>query len=81
MNYGFRKDVQKQRFFAGCKIESMQSTCCFFQQHQPTFDRTANGKPRETLHEAACYGNVTLRFRIVNLIIADASCTINVNPA
>lgn len=42
---------------------------------------TANGKPRETLHEAACYGNVTLRFRIVNLIIADASCTINVNPA
>ena len=31
----------------------------------------ANGKPRETLYEAACYGNVTLRFRIVNLIIAD----------
>ena len=29
---------------------------------------TAIGKPRETLHEAACYENVTLRFRIVTLI-------------
>lgn len=58
----------------------MQNTCLFssISRH---LTGTANGKPRETLHEAACYGNVTLRFRIVALIIADTSCTINVNPA
>lgn len=53
----------------------------FFSSISQHLTGTANGKPRETLHEAACYGNVTLRFRIVSLIIADASCTINVNPA
>lgn len=54
---------------------------CFFSSISRHSTGTANGKPQETLHEAACYGNVTLRFRIVVLIIADISCTINVNPA
>ncbi len=58
----------------------MQNTC-FFSSISRHSTGTANGKPQETLHEAACYGNVTLRFRIVVLIIADTSCTINVNPA
>jgi hypothetical protein len=58
----------------------MQNTC-FFSSISRHSTGTANGKPQETLHEAACYGNVTLRFRIVVLIIADISCTINVNPA
>lgn len=50
----------------------MQNTCLFssISRHLTS---TANGKPRETLHEAASYGNVTLRFRIVALIIADTS--------
>lgn len=58
----------------------MQNTC-FFSSISRHSTGTANGKPQETLHEAACYGNVTLRFRIVVLIIADTSCTINVNSA
>ena len=58
----------------------MQNTC-FFSSISRHSTGTANGKPQETLHEAACFGNVTLRFRIVVLIIADTSCTINVNPA
>lgn len=58
----------------------MQNTC-FFSSISRHLTGTANGKPQETLHEAASYGNVTLRFRIVALIIADTSCTINVNPA
>ena len=58
----------------------MQNTC-FFSSISRHLTGAANGKPLETLHETACYGNVTLRFRIVALIIADTSCTINVNPA
>lgn len=58
----------------------MQNTC-FFSSISRHLTGAANGKPLETLHEAACYGNVTLRFRIAALIIADTSCTINVNPA
>lgn len=58
----------------------MQNTC-FFSSISRHLTGAANGKPLETLHEAACYENVTLRFRIVALIIADTSCTINVNPA
>ena len=49
-NYGFRKGVQKQLSFAGCKIESMQRTRCFSQQHQPTSDWHCQ---RETTGDAA----------------------------
>lgn len=49
----------------------MQRTRCFPSSISQHLTGAANGKPRETLYEAACYGNVTLRFRIVNLIIAD----------